>query len=207
MTEIEYFYASYSGYAYLGSKRLMEIANLSGHTIKHRPFDLRAIMAAAGGQPFSERTTANIEYFFGRELERWSEFREAPMLKRLPTHHSNSITPSNTMLIAGLVKGINIDNLAQEMMMQHWAYDCDLADTDTLAKIALSVDIDPLPLLEISNSKEVLKIYAENTKEAIEKSVFGSPTYFVDGDMFYGQDRLELVERALVTPFNKRIAK
>jgi 2-hydroxychromene-2-carboxylate isomerase len=93
------------------------------------------------------------------------------------------------------------------MMMQHWAYDCDLADTDTLAKISLSVDIYPQPLLELSNSKEVLKIYADNTKEAIEKSVFGSPTYFVDGDMFYGQDRLELVERALLKPFNNRIAK
>ena len=110
------------------------------------------------------------------------------------------------MLIAGLVKGINIDNLAHEMMEQHWAYDWDLVDTDTLAKIALSVDIDPCPLLEISNSKEVLKIYAENTKEAIDRSVFGSPTYFVDGDMFYWQDHLELVERALVKPSNNRIA-
>ena len=110
------------------------------------------------------------------------------------------------MLIAGLVKGISIDNLAHEMMEQHWAYDCDLADTHNLAKIALSVDIDPWPLLKISNSKEVLKIYAENTKEAIDRPVFGSPTYFVDGDMFYGQDHLELVERALVKPFNNRIA-
>ena len=59
MAEIEYFYASYSGYAYLGSKRLMEIANLSGHTIKHRPFDLRASMAAVGGQPMGKRTDAN----------------------------------------------------------------------------------------------------------------------------------------------------
>ena len=206
MAEIEYFYAAYSGYAYLGSKRLMEITNLSGHTIKHWPFDLRASMDAVGGQPLDQRTEANLEYFFGRDLERWSEFREVPVLKRSPTHHSNSITPSNTMLIAGLVKGINIDNLAHEMMEQHWAYDCDLADTDTLAKIALSVDIDPWPLLEISNSKEVLKIFAENTKEAIDRSVFGSPTYFVDGDMFYEQDHLELVERALVKPFNNRIA-
>ena len=53
-------------------------------------------------------------------------------------------------------------------MEQHWDYDCDLAYTDTLAKIALSVDIDPWPLLKISNSKEVLMIYAENTKEAID---------------------------------------
>tara|TARA_B100000586_G_C19954093_1_gene360881 strand:- start:130 stop:285 length:156 start_codon:yes stop_codon:yes gene_type:complete len=48
-------------------------------------------------------------------------------------------------------------------------------------------------------------IYAENTKEAIDRSVFESPTYFVDGDMFYGQDHLELAERALVKHFNNGI--
>ncbi|MDE0808541.1 MAG: DsbA family protein, partial [Alphaproteobacteria bacterium] len=48
-------------------------------------------------------------------------------------------------------------------------------------------------------------IYEANTKEAIERSVFGSPTYVVDGDMFYGQDRLEMVERALSKPFTTRL--
>ena len=80
--------------------------------------------------------------------------------------------------------------------------------TQTLyPRLLFTVDVDPWPLLEISNSKEVLKIFAENTKEAIDRSVFGSPTYFVDGDMFYGQDHLELVERALVKSLNNRIAK
>jgi 2-hydroxychromene-2-carboxylate isomerase len=69
------------------------------------------------------------------------------------------------------------------------------------------VGIDPSPLLEIASSQEVLKIYEENTKEAIKRSVFGSPTYFIDGDMFYGQDHLELVERALIEPFSQRIQK
>jgi 2-hydroxychromene-2-carboxylate isomerase len=45
---------------------------------------------------------------------------------------------------------------------------------------------------------------ASNTEEAINRSVFGSPTYFVDGDMFYGQDHLEIVERALQQPFAGR---
>ena len=58
-----------------------------------------------------------------------------------------------------------------------WAYDRDLADNDTLATIARSVGIDPEPLLVISGSKVVLDIYEANTKEAIEISVFGSPTY------------------------------
>jgi len=51
----------------------------------------------------------------------------------------------------------------------------------------------------------VLQIYAANTQKAIEMSVFGSPTYVVDGDMFYGQDHLEMVERALIQPFTQRI--
>ena len=207
MAEIEYFYAAYSGYAYLGSRKFLEIVEQGSHTVKHKPFDLRVSMTEIGGQPLGDRTEDNLEYFFGRELERWSEFRDAPILKRSPTHHGNSITPSNTMLIAALVKGVNIDKLAHEMMEQHWAYDCDLADVNTLVSIARRVGIDPSPLLEISSSQEVLKIYEENTREAIERSVFGSPTYFIGGDMFYGQDHLELVERALIKPFSQRIQK
>ena len=207
MAEIEYFYAAYSGYAYLGSKKFMEITAQGDHTINHKPFDLRVSMDAIGGQPFHERTIDNLEYFFGRELERWSEFRDAPIFKRSPTYHGNSITPSNTMLIAALVRGINIDKFAHEMMEQHWAHDCDLANFNTLASIARQVGIDPSPLLEIASSQEVLKIYEENTREAIKRSVFGSPTYFIDGDMFYGQDHLELVERALIEPFSQRIQK
>ena len=156
--------------------------------------------------PWDERTEANLEYFFDRELERWSEFREVPVLKLSLTHHSNLHNTDQHYAYSRISKGINIDNLAYEMMEQHWTYNCDLADTDTLPKIALSVDIDPWALLEISNYKEVHKIYAENPKEAIDRSVFGSPMYLVDEDMFYGQDYLELVERTLVKPFNNRIA-
>ena len=205
MSEIEYYYSANSAYAYLGSRRFMEIADAAGRTIAHKPFDLRASLNAVGSQPFNERTEKHMEYFFVRELERWSEYRSAPVLKQYPTHHDNALTPSNTMLIAGLVKGLNIDRLAHAMMEQHWAHDCDLADNKTLATIARSVDIDPVSLVAISDSKEVRQIYAANTQKAIEMSVFGSPTYVVDGDMFYGQDHLEMVERALVRPFIQRI--
>ncbi len=205
MAEIEYFYAAHSAYAYLGSRRFMEIAAAAGRTIAHKPYDLRAGIVGVGSKTIGERTGGHLEYFFGREVERWSEYRNAPVKKRLPTHHYKSITPSNTMLIAGLVKGLNIDELAHAMLEQHWRDDVDLADEGTLAKIARSVGIDPAPLFAISGSREVLDIYEANTREAIERSVFGSPTYGVDGDMFYGQDRLEMVERALARPFTTRL--
>ena len=105
------------------------------------------------------------------------------------------------MIIAGIQQGLNVDLLAHAMLEAHWRDDADLADRDTLTKLSRAVDIAPEPLLEAALTAEIQAQYAANTDEAVARSVFGSPTYFVDGDMFYGQDRLELVERALQTPF------
>jgi 2-hydroxychromene-2-carboxylate isomerase len=201
MADIEYFYAAHSAYAYLGSARFMAIAAAAGRRIAHRSYDLRVGIPAVGSKTIGARTAGHLDYFFRREIERWSEYREAPVMVAMPTHHRNAIAPSNTMLIAGIVQGLNIDRLAHAMLESHWRDDADLADDDTLKKIARSVDIDPDPLMPARGSQEVLDIYEANTAEAIERLVFGSPTYFVDGDMFYGQDRLELIERALTKPF------
>ena len=70
------------------------------------------------------------------------------------------------------------------------------------SRLGNEAGVDAARLLAAANSGEVQAIYRSNTAEAIERSVFGSPTYFVDGDMFYGQDHLELVARALVKPFS-----
>ena len=86
----------------------------------------------------------------------------------------------------------------------NWKDDADLAERETLAWLAQTVDIDPGPLLEAALSDTVQSVYRANTQEAIDRSVFGSPTYFVEGDMFYGQDHLEMVEKALVKPYAGR---
>ena len=89
------------------------------------------------------------------------------------------------------------------MLEGHWLNDANLANKETLEAVATSVNVDPLPLLDAALSREVAKIYERNTQEAIKRSVFGSPTYFVDGDMFHGQDHLEMVERALRQPYKE----
>lgn len=199
--EVEYFYAAHSAFAYLGSAHFSAIVTAAGRRIAHRPVDLRRVVAEGGAVPFGRRTRAHAAYYFGREIERWSEERGAPWLGRIPTHHANDITLPNCMLIAGLVRGIVIDGLAHAMLEAHWRDDADLADRDTLAAIGRDAGVDPVPLLDLALSPEVKAIYQANTDEAIRRSVFGSPTYFVDGDMFYGQDRLDMVERALRKPY------
>ncbi|MBL0901296.1 MAG: 2-hydroxychromene-2-carboxylate isomerase [Reyranella sp.] len=198
---IEYFYAAHSAFAYLGSARFMAIAAAAGRKIVHKPVDLRRVVAEAGAVPFGRRSRAHAAYFFGREIERWSEQRGVPWIGRIPTHHANDIALPNGMLIAGLTLGLDIDGLAHALLEAHWRDDADLADRSTLAEIGQRAGIDPAPLLDAALSADVQAIYQANTEEAIRRSVFGAPTYFVDGDMFYGQDRLEMVERALATPY------
>ena len=111
------------------------------------------------------------------------------------------MTLVNGMLIAGIKQDIDVNALAHCMLEAHWRDDADLADATTLASLGAKAGLDPVPLLDAALSPESRDVYESNTEEAIHRSVFGSPTYFVHGDMFYGQDRLELVERTLKQPF------
>ncbi len=198
---IEYFYSAHSAFAYIGSRRFQEIADRAGRRIQHRPIDLRKVVERAASVSFAERSAAHRAYYFGREIERWAEFRGMDILDDVPSTHHHDITLVNCFLIAGDRRGENIDRLADALLTAHWCEDADLANPDVIGEIASANGYDPAPLLDGARSEAIQSLYRVYTQEAIERSVFGSPTYFLDGDMFYGQDRLEMLERALETPF------
>ncbi len=150
MAEIEYFYSAHSAFAYLGSSLFMTIARAAGRRIAHRPIDLRRVVAETGAVPFGNRSKAHIAYFFGREIERWSEARGAPTIPGIPTHHAKDPALANGMLIAGLGCGVEIDHLAHAMLEAHWRDDADLSDRLTLTAIGHAVGIDPEPLLDVA---------------------------------------------------------
>lgn len=199
MTTIEYFYSAYSAFAYLGSRTIAEIP--SGHTLVHRPIDVGKVVASGGAGRFGDCTPAQRKYYFGREIQRWSEYRNAPVMQGHPTHHNKDVSVANCMLIAGLEAGLDIQPLAHAMLQSHWRDDSDLSDVATLAALGMGLGLDSTALLDAADTPEIRAMLDVNTQEAIARSIFGSPTYFVDGDMFYGQDRLALVERALIKPF------
>jgi len=198
---IEYFYAAHSAFAYLGSARFLSIAERAGRRIVHRPVDLDRVLAGVGIAPFAARTKAHMRYYFGREIERWSEYREAPVMPGMPAHHAHDYTLANRLLIAAAEQGAAVDRLSHLVLEAHWRDDADLADPATLARLAQAAGCAAEPLLAAARSDAVAALHEAYTQEAIDRSVFGSPTYCVAGDMFYGQDRLELLERALVRPF------
>lgn len=196
---IEYFYSAHSAFAYLGSKRVMEIAAAAGRKLLHKPIHLGPVVSAVGGKTFAERTPQHVAYFFGREIERWAEFRNVPIIDFRPTYHDEDMTLASCMLIAAQDQGLDADRLAHSILEVHWRDDADISDPSLLKELASSLDMDAAALIENANSDAAQETYRENTAEAIARSVFGSPTYFIDGDMYYGQDHLELIERALST--------
>ncbi|MBT5263521.1 MAG: 2-hydroxychromene-2-carboxylate isomerase [Rhodospirillaceae bacterium] len=202
MANIEYFYSAHSGFAYLGSARFMEIAAADGREIVHKPFDLYVAMEAVDAKSFRDRNPALRSYMF-REIQRWSEYRGAPVMDGRPTYHDNDTALSNCMLVAGVMRGENIDRLAHVLLEAHWRDDADLADRGTLLALGNSVGMDAEALLTEAETQEVRSQFQINTREAVERGVFGSPTYFVDGERYFGQDRLEIIEHALKHPFSR----
>jgi 2-hydroxychromene-2-carboxylate isomerase len=199
--QIEYFYSGHSAFAYLGAKRLSEICAAQGWSIIHRPFDFWPVVRAAAGPDFKVRSAAHMSYFFGRELTRWAEWRDLPIVSFRPTFHDNPLALPNGVIIAAADAGGDVDGLSFDILQAHWRDDADIADTATLVELAKKRGMDGENLIAAAMSEGVQAIHAANTAEAIERNVFGSPTYFVDGDMFYGQDHLDMVERAMQTPF------
>jgi 2-hydroxychromene-2-carboxylate isomerase len=200
MAEIEYFYSAHSAFAYIGDRRLHEIAREAGARIVHRPFDLRRLMSATGGAANS-MTPERRAYFSRREIERWAAFRGLEIMRGIPESHPNDFTLANRVLIAATEAGADVDSLAFAIMRAHWCDGADLADAAGLARIGEGAGIAIAPLLVAADSEHVAAIHEANTEAAIARPMFGSPTYIVAGDMFYGQDRLELVARALSEPF------
>lgn len=203
MPIVEYFYSAQSAFACLGHKRLLEIVDSAGAELVHRPMELGAVVGAAHPNGFADRSPAHRAYYFGREIERWAEYRGVPFKGGIPANHRNATVLANSMLIAASQTDHGADALAGAFMQSHWCDHADLADEAHLLAMCAKLGLDGAALLAAAGTSEVAAELQKNTDEAVKRSVFGSPTYFVDGDMFYGQDRLEMVERALAQPFRK----
>lgn len=200
MATIDYFYSVRSVYAYFGSKRIAALARRFGRTLQHRPVDLSRVVPAAGSLPFSQRSATLRAYQFGRELERWSEWLDLPVIIEPKHHYGDRDLPSGLVLVAQQ-QGQDVDALSDAILTALWRDDRDIADRDVLSQIAESVGIDAAPLLDRALAPETMAEFVASTDEAIRIGVLGSPTYVVDGELFYGQDRMMFVERHLERPF------
>lgn len=199
---IDYYYSTRSIYAYFGAQRINTLARRFGRRIHHKPVDLSRVIPASGSLPFAQRSAGHVRHFFGREIELWSEYLDIPALVD-PVHHVGDRRLPSGFVIAAQQQGADVDQLHLAVLAALWRDDRDVGDVAVLSAVAREAGLDPVPLAQAALSDAVQAEFVRNTDEAIARGVFGSPTYFVDDEMFYGQDRLMMVERALQQPFRR----
>ncbi|MEM7443607.1 MAG: 2-hydroxychromene-2-carboxylate isomerase [Pseudomonadota bacterium] len=194
---IDYYLTVESPWSYLGHLRLKEIAAEAGATISLKPCDYGAIFKVSGGLPLKKRPPQRQAYRL-IELDRWSVHLDVPII-RTPKHFPVSADLANRVVIAAQRLHQDAFGLTLALMQGVWIEEQDIADPHTIGEIALTCGMEGEALLEEADKPETAALFEANTNEAIGRQVFGAPTYVLDGELFWGQDRLDFLERALAT--------
>ena len=193
---VDYYFAPQSPWTYLGHTRFSALVQASGAQVRLLPVDLGAVFAVSGGLPLGKRPPQRQAYRLV-ELRRYSDHLGLPMVVQ-PRYFPVSGDDAARLIIAvdqqdGSAAAMR---LAGAVFTAVWAQERDIASSQTLAELLQESGL-PLTRLEQSRSPEVQQQYEANTRQAIDGNIFGAPTYVVDGEMFWGQDRLDFVERKL----------
>src|SRR5256885_12152271 len=193
---IFYYFSPQSPWAYMGHLRLIEIAEKHDAAIRVRPIDLGRVFPAAGGLPLAKRPPQRQAYRL-LELKRWSEYLNLPLTIQ-PRFFPVTGDQAPRLIIASLNEGVQVAlRLTWALMRAVWTEDRDVADPDTLRDIIGELGLNADALLHHADAGPIQDAYDRYTQEAIGRGVFGVPTYFYRDELFWGQDRLEFLDRAL----------
>jgi 2-hydroxychromene-2-carboxylate isomerase len=188
---IHYYDSMSSPWTYLGHLRFLDLARRFELTVKHKPMDLLKVWSVSGGLPLKQRAKQR-QLYRHQELRRWREFLGIPCNLE-PAYHPVADRRACYLVIAAMQQGLDWEKLTNAILRAVWVEERNIADHATLAAIANENGIDGNSLLESTESAAVQAEYQANTEEAIARSVFGAPTYVFDDELFWGQDRLDML--------------
>jgi 2-hydroxychromene-2-carboxylate isomerase len=192
---VDYYFAVVSPWSYLGDARLREIADRYGATLKHKPVNTALIFSRTGGLQLKDRSDQRKAYRM-QELSRWRDHLGVELTLE-PRYF-----PTNDQLAARTVaavrqSGEDPSELVHALMRACWVEDRDVAEASVVKSVLDTVGLESETLLARAESEECQNEVETNTEEAFSRGVFGVPTYLIGDQLFWGQDRLDFVERAL----------
>ncbi len=197
MPSIDYYFSPQSPWTYLGHLRFWDIARQHKARIEVLPVDLGGkVFPVSGGQPLGKRAPQRQAYRLV-ELQRFAEHLHAP-LKLQPKYFPVAGDDAARLIIAvALHDGAEAAmHIADALLRAVWVEERNIADEATLATLLSERELPP-HRLEDAHSQAVQERYVANTQRAIDAGVFGAPSYVIDSEIFWGQDRLDFVERKL----------
>ncbi|MBX9709859.1 MAG: 2-hydroxychromene-2-carboxylate isomerase [Xanthobacteraceae bacterium] len=192
---IDYYFSLQSPWAYMGNAPFQKVAAEHGLTVNYKPMPLLDLFSETGGLPLGKRHPARQRYRMV-EMQRWRDKRGLKFHLK-PAHWPFNARLADGLVIATVEAGHSVAPLLARLYAAIWEDQLDLADAPTLAKLASEAGLPGEALIKKAASDEIGAIYERNRQDAIGVDVFGSPAYVLDGEVFWGQDRIDLLADAL----------
>ena len=193
---IDYYFAPQSPWTYLGHARFAALVQAHGATVRVMPADMGRVFPVSGGLPLTKRAPQRQAYRLV-ELRRFADHLGLPLNLQPKFFPVSADAAARLIIAADQVAGSTAAvNLTGRVLAAVWAEERDIADAATLAALWAESGLAPAAAAT-AGSAEVQQAYDRITQAAIDAGVFGAPSYVIDGEIFWGQDRLDFVERKL----------
>jgi len=191
---ISYYYSLMSPWAYLGSERFYRLKDKYSFNIIHYPLDIIKLFSLSGGEPLAKRSDQRKTYRM-MELKRWKEILNIPINFNPKYFPPSDLVKASCMILA-LDNEEDQNKLAYRLLEFVWKYEKDIGNDDNLKEACIQCSLDGNKL--IISQESFFEKYQSHAQLAARRNVFGSPSYVLDdGEVFWGQDRLDLLEKAI----------
>ncbi len=196
MTQVDYYFTPQSPWTYLGHARFAALVEAAGATVRVRPIDFGAVFPVSGGLPLGKRAPQRQAYRLV-EMERFSKQLDVELNLKPKFFPVSSDDAARLIIAVDMQDGAEAAmRLCAAVFAAVWVQERNIADPAVLEALVVECGL-PAKRAEQSHSQAVQERYEADTQEAIGAGVFGAPSYVIDGEIFWGQDRLDFVERAL----------
>lgn len=194
---IDYFFSCVSPWSFLGHAPFMAVAHRHHATVAFHPVELGPVFAQTGGLPLAKRAPERQRYRLV-ELQRWRAKRGVE-LHLAPAFWPFDGALADQTIIAALQAGLPVDDLVARICSGVWQRQENLALPEVIAAVADAVGLPGDSLVAAAQGEAAKATYLDNREKAVAADVFGAPSYVLDGEVFWGQDRIDLLDEALAS--------
>ena len=192
---IDYYFTCISPFTYLGHQAFLETARKAGAEINFKPVKLATVFANSGAKPVPERPVCRQEYRL-LEIGRWAKKRGLAVNLK-PAHFPASPALADGCAMALQQAGHNPGEFVQRVLAACWAEEKDVADEGVIRDILTALELDAEGFIAAAQCAAIADEYDRNSEDAVREGVVGVPAYVLNGEQFWGQDRVELLAETL----------
>ena len=194
---VDYYASLNSPWTHLGAARIVAMTAAHGASLRIWPVDFGAIFAASGGLPLPKRSPQRQAYRL-QELPRWRDFLGIPITIK-PAHFptSEALSASCVIAIRETMGDAPAIRLAHLVLKALWEDEANPGEPTTLARLIGEAGLDAAKVMALGAEPRWAAMKEADTQKALDRGVFGAPSYVIGDEIFWGQDRLDFVERRL----------